>query len=1770
MFTVSKTNEIKYTSQIDQWYQRCTVKQRELVTKAIIKLANEIANSIDGRPSLGKSKLLKGVQSPIYEFRIDKDLRLLYDVNINQHNKELLLIQIADHDHLSRTAKHSVEHLVHAKKLDGIHWTEEDQVIDSFELEQYRDKNGYVIGKTDYEVLEPEEKENFVKIGIKELDVLFETWKNKTHNFSEGDYWTADMLQKGYTDACIHVLLPMHTQNEIFTRDEAIQHIVVEGKLPSKIALKPEQKKLLELNEQIFILEGVAGTGKTTLLEERFLIFIENNEWHNKVLFITHNKQLSKSVKSRLKKRKKKEDHEYINQAVIDIDSWYRDIEKLELQGSYYNDIKKLLEIKNSELRVLKTDLKDAEQSIQKLTNNIEIEKLKIRRRSRGLKNAEDNIVKLTEEKNEAIHNLSIFTKEIGEESMFQELSKKRSKKLNNLRKIERERIQAFYSNQISITKYKLDNSVSEDKVKNFEKMVEENQDKLGIITSEYPEKIKKTEIEIEELENAINEPFSTDSNNFALKYNQLTNFDRDKQITYDIFLNINKGKGNDSNDQGVLWEEYRGVILGHGKNFHSNEKISQLTKKEYLKISRDRGLSNKVQNTRLKVWEEIENFESKREKYGGKYSKANGGWIDQEQAKFTQKLLEKRNIKYQAIFIDEVQDLTELQIAIMLNLLEGKKKFEVAGDTSQSVYPSAFRWEDLRLQIYKTLENKDSHKHHRMDINYRSTPYLVDAANLILDEHEHVMGETRTTIRQRTDRLEKGNHPSIIRMSEAELINHLRDLNLPNVFCPLLVRDNTIVNRLSKELATDEQINENELNPNVMTIPGCKGLEYENVIIWDPCSGSNRLLDDYYHYKKGNSITDSDAVSLELRHLFVGITRSRYNLSLIGPEDESNGSNTISGLGYLEGKKEFSIENRDILKGFTKTEASSADFIERAKEFEDRGKYQLAADAYRSAGLSYDRNRCRGEYFQGINEYRKASDFFVLAANETNNSVQKKHFYSRANDCLDYVLDQEKDVDILDKKARLCSYIGDILGAKQINAYRYELLGNNNSDERSLFFKKAAKLFEEIGQLEDALRLYRLVDSSLDIAKISVQIGNENDFFNSIENYLKDDEKHFIILYSIFSGDNAWKKSISKLLKVNIAELPNSNIVLKKQLLYADDKQRSVLKLQGAKNWSETVQAYKEMGDYRKASEVLIENQYFQLALDLLLKEYEEDFEYDVKNLLESLKNDNGLYYLLQYFIDERVPRNRVALFEQLFPKNSIDEWVKYTNSQDDVFNDFNKHPIIKSSLIERIFLRDIFSNKVHPTEKNYNGVISINIILLLLFIREIISKGFKKSDIGILMSYYYLYVNNKMGENKKVEYEYFVLSCFIDSVVCLNEELDGRKSFGDEELYSILSQTYATIIQNEKKINKSFTFTNYLDENQRTHMILFIYSLFGEIIGNEIFKWQKSFDFIHYLYIFSCAKIFEDEGIDFEVLKLDYSFNIAKLLNGLGNSLSRVNFARLIHLESSLNIRGVDHSKKIRNHSKIRRQFDLIDMNLLAAKKISLNYEATKIMLRNTREIDKLISNKSWLENISGLLHSSFNHEDLAEKKEIKKFDLDIENDEVNLDGKHIEKEKNENVSSETVYEEIESEVEQLEVNEIPEIFELVPLDDENIKDSIKVKFPFEESLNVEDPIVIFRNNGEQHLELVENILSEFSQMMWDWKDEIDKRWFSSEKLEEKIALIAAFQYLIDKNKELDKLGRYKPSLSEMKEHGRRARTVQKELIERSFAWANRAIMA
>ena len=56
-----------------------------------------------------------------------------------------------------------------------------------------------------------------------------------------------------------------------------------------------------------------------------------------------------------------------------------------------------------------------------------------------------------------------------------------------------------------------------------------------------------------------------------------------------------------------------------------------------------------------------------------------------------------------------------------------------MAGDLSQSVQPSAFTWQALREQIFNILKIKVTEEE-RLDQNFRSTPFLVQSANSVLE----------------------------------------------------------------------------------------------------------------------------------------------------------------------------------------------------------------------------------------------------------------------------------------------------------------------------------------------------------------------------------------------------------------------------------------------------------------------------------------------------------------------------------------------------------------------------------------------------------------------------------------------------------------------------------------------------------------------------------------------------------------------------------------------------------------------------------------------------------------------------------------------------------------------------------------------------------------------------------------------------------------------------------------------------------------------------
>lgn len=104
---------------------------------------------------------------------------------------------------------------------------------------------------------------------------------------------------------------------------------------------------------------------------------------------------------------------------------------------------------------------------------------------------------------------------------------------------------------------------------------------------------------------------------------------------------------------------------------------------------------------------------------------------------------------KFRYILVDEYQDTNMVQYDIVRRLASVHRNICVVGDDSQSIY--AFRG----AKIQNILSFKDDYpemKTFRLEINYRSTPQIVDAANRLIAHNENRIPKTCVSKRRPGD----------------------------------------------------------------------------------------------------------------------------------------------------------------------------------------------------------------------------------------------------------------------------------------------------------------------------------------------------------------------------------------------------------------------------------------------------------------------------------------------------------------------------------------------------------------------------------------------------------------------------------------------------------------------------------------------------------------------------------------------------------------------------------------------------------------------------------------------------------------------------------------------------------------------------------------------------------------------------------------------------------------------------------------------------------
>ncbi len=295
----------------------------------------------------------------------------------------------------------------------------------------------------------------------------------------------------------------------------------------------------------------------------------------------------------------------------------------------------------------------------------------------------------------------------------------------------------------------------------------------------------------------------------------------------------------------------------------------------------------------------------------------------------------------YDFVVIDEVQDLTNVQLALVLACLKQPGQFLLCGDSNQIVHPNFFSWAAVRALFWNGLAGAAAQRQSLsvLQANFRNTRAVTRLANTLLKIKQVRFG----SIDRESNFLVQSASPleGAVRLLPAREAG-LRELDART---RASVHHAVVVLRDEDKAAARVHFR----TPLVFSVHEAKGLEYAHVILYalvsgqraayaEVCEGvtSADLRSDTLEYRRAR---DKDDKSLELykfyvNALYVAMTRAMESLVLV----ESDTSHPLLGLLELE---PAALEN-----GLTAApvQASSRDeWAQEARKLELQGKEEQA-----------------------------------------------------------------------------------------------------------------------------------------------------------------------------------------------------------------------------------------------------------------------------------------------------------------------------------------------------------------------------------------------------------------------------------------------------------------------------------------------------------------------------------------------------------------------------------------------------------------------------------------------------------------------------------------------------------------------------------------------------------------------------------------------------------------------------------------------------------
>ena len=328
--------------------------------------------------------------------------------------------------------------------------------------------------------------------------------------------------------------------------------------------------------------------------------------------------------------------------------------------------------------------------------------------------------------------------------------------------------------------------------------------------------------------------------------------------------------------DAHKLFEEFKGVITGSFVG-----PTASLTREQYLALGIKQSIF--LNQERNSVYDLFEKYLV--------YLQENGLY---DANLLSHQYLSRCKPCYDFVVIDEVQDLTIIQLALILGSLKRKREFLICGDSNQIVHPNFFSWSKVKTLFYLgqcplddgSEDQKASRSEeiiHILKTNFRNSDEITQLSNLLLKIKQKRFGSIDRESNYLVTSI-PSNRGSIELFREKDSVKKELDEKTRKSakFAVIVMREEQKV-EARKWFRT----------PLLFSVQEVKGLEYENVILLGFVSSDRSSfsmiaegitqsdLQGDLIYSRGKDKTDksSEVYKFFINSLYVAITRAVKNL---------------------------------------------------------------------------------------------------------------------------------------------------------------------------------------------------------------------------------------------------------------------------------------------------------------------------------------------------------------------------------------------------------------------------------------------------------------------------------------------------------------------------------------------------------------------------------------------------------------------------------------------------------------------------------------------------------------------------------------------------------------------------------------------------------------------------------------------------------------------------------------------------------------------------